>query len=193
MTVAPARQRRDGPCARRSLRGCSRNRVSGGLIDCLTCVASGFASGIALVPGASAGASAIAVSEDGARVYFTSPRRLVSGASTPGIYRFETVTGTCAAAVPFHGHDLGGAGGPEPRLRALRQTSAPPLSTPSRRAPPGSHRSCSSAFRGVVMARTKSPLPMRLVGAPRRLWPEHVLRPAGPVHRLRDPQRPVCP
>jgi len=58
-------------------------------LKCLTCVA-----------GPQADSGNVVVSEDGSRLYFTSPNRLLPGAGAPGLYRLTVSTGDLAYLVP---------------------------------------------------------------------------------------------
>jgi hypothetical protein len=67
--------------------------LAGGGLECLTCVVPGLDADV--IPGSGAGGASknIAVAEDGSRVYFQSPNRLLAGAATPGTYRLDVASG----------------------------------------------------------------------------------------------------
>ena len=75
-----------------------RYEVATGALQCLTCIAPGFAAEVS-----GDDASDIAVAEDGSRVYFTSGKRLTPGAPPAGqggVYRVNVASGNLAYVAP---------------------------------------------------------------------------------------------
>jgi hypothetical protein len=72
-----------------------------GAIECVTCVVPGLAADV-LTESDSDASGVITVSDDGSRVYFASPNRLVAGAATDprGIYRVDVASGDVAYVAP---------------------------------------------------------------------------------------------
>lgn len=75
-----------------------RYDVGKGEVTCITCVAPGIEADV--FSSAFRASEAIGVAEDGSRVYFQSPNRLLPGAATPGFYRVEVATGNIRYIAP---------------------------------------------------------------------------------------------
>jgi hypothetical protein len=79
-------------------------QIDDGSVRCLTCAIPGGAD-VRTDPNQNNDFFAIAVSDDGSRVYFASPRRLLAGAASPGIYRLDVASGDLAYVAPvFDAH-----------------------------------------------------------------------------------------
>lgn len=78
-----------------------RYDIGDGTVACVTCFADGRRADVAADAADPTGfGSQIVVSEDGGRIYFTSPNRLLPGAQSPGIYRLRLADGDLAYVSP---------------------------------------------------------------------------------------------
>lgn len=94
-----------------------RRDLTNGELACLTCFASGLHADVAM--GSGEAASDIGVAEDGSRVYFTSPNRLLPGAPDDGAYRVDVSSGNLAYVAPADGNTFGVTGDFFASLNAL--------------------------------------------------------------------------
>lgn len=84
-----------------------RYDFAGGGLECLTCAVPGGAADVQIAQASvSAGASSVAVADDGSRVYFVSPKRLVPGegaSGDPNLYRLDIGSGDLKYVAPSAG------------------------------------------------------------------------------------------
>lgn len=86
-----------------------RYTIADGDLSCLTCATAAAGSVVSDTVLASSDFRAVAVSNDGSRVYFRSNRPLVQGAATDGIYRLDTANQELAYVAPAEGATVGAA------------------------------------------------------------------------------------
>jgi hypothetical protein len=85
-----------------------RYDLGDGTLSCPTCVVEGLDADVLVNKGSAEGAGAnIGVAEDGSRLYFASPNRLLPGAATPGAYRVDVASGALAYVGPLGGGAVG--------------------------------------------------------------------------------------
>jgi hypothetical protein len=79
--------------------------IEDGGLDCITCISPAVHADLPEVQRHSSGR--VAVADDGSRVYFRSPNRLLQGAATPGFYRVQVATGNVRFIAPAGSADVG--------------------------------------------------------------------------------------